>query len=157
MVPILLSLSSYLDIEGFPYNMSQFYFKLLGRSPGEENGNFSLFAWRILWTEEPGGPKSMGSQRVRYNWATNTFFDLFPNNHLYTLLREGSSKLAVPIVTSLVHISSTQSMAKFSSTKMWWDRIACPCASSMQLLHMVNEPSSPSFFPQLQHFLVWGI
>ena len=39
MVPILLSLSSYLDIEGFPYNMSQFYFKLSGRSPGEEKGN----------------------------------------------------------------------------------------------------------------------
>ena len=25
----------------------------------------SILAWRILWTEEPGGPQSMGSQRVR--------------------------------------------------------------------------------------------
>ena len=23
-------------------------------------------AWRIPWTEEPGGPQSMGSQRVRH-------------------------------------------------------------------------------------------
>ena len=25
----------------------------------------SILAWRIPWTEEPGGPQSMGSQRVR--------------------------------------------------------------------------------------------
>ena len=27
----------------------------------------SILAWRILWTEEPGGLQSMGSQRVRHN------------------------------------------------------------------------------------------
>ena len=26
----------------------------------------SILAWRIPWTEEPGGLQSMGSQRVRY-------------------------------------------------------------------------------------------
>ena len=30
----------------------------------------SILAWRIPWTEEPGGLQSMGSQRVRHNWAT---------------------------------------------------------------------------------------
>ena len=40
----------------------------LGRSP--EKGmaiHYSLLAWRIPWTEEPGGLHSMGSQRVRHN------------------------------------------------------------------------------------------
>ena len=27
----------------------------------------SILAWRILWTEEPGGLQSMGSQAVRHN------------------------------------------------------------------------------------------
>ena len=27
----------------------------------------SIHAWRIPWTEEPGGLQSMGSQRVRHN------------------------------------------------------------------------------------------
>ena len=27
----------------------------------------SILAWRISWTEEPGGLQSMGSQRVRHN------------------------------------------------------------------------------------------
>ena len=40
----------------------------LGRSPGEENGNpLQYFAWKITWTEEPGGLQSIGSQRVGHD------------------------------------------------------------------------------------------
>ena len=31
-------------------------------APGEGNGNSSILAWRIPWTEEPGGLQSIGSQ-----------------------------------------------------------------------------------------------
>ena len=31
----------------------------------------SALAWRIPWTEEPGGLQSTGSQRVGHNWATS--------------------------------------------------------------------------------------
>ena len=44
----------------------------LGRSPGVGNGNPLHYAcWDpiIPWTEESGGPQSMGSQRVRHDWA----------------------------------------------------------------------------------------
>ena len=47
------------------------------RSPGQEDPleegmatHPSLLAWRIPWTEEPGGLQSMGSQRVRHHLAT---------------------------------------------------------------------------------------
>ena len=30
----------------------------------------SILAWKIPWTEEPGGLQSMGLQRVRYDRAT---------------------------------------------------------------------------------------
>ena len=33
--------------------------------------HLSIFAWRISWTEEPGGLQSMGLQRDGYDWATN--------------------------------------------------------------------------------------
>ena len=33
----------------------------------------SILAWRIPWTEEPGGLQSMGSQRVRQDRAITTF------------------------------------------------------------------------------------
>ena len=43
----------------------------LGRSPGAGPGNPpSILAWRIQWTEEPGGLQGMESQRVGHDWAT---------------------------------------------------------------------------------------
>ena len=30
----------------------------------------SILAWRIPWTEKPGGLQSMGSQRVGRDWVT---------------------------------------------------------------------------------------
>ena len=35
--------------------------------------NSSALAWRIPWTEEPGGLQSMGSQRGGHERVTNTF------------------------------------------------------------------------------------
>ena len=32
----------------------------------------SILAWRIPWTEDPDGLQSMGSKRIRHNWANNT-------------------------------------------------------------------------------------
>ena len=44
------------------------------RSPGQEDPlekamatHSSILAWRIPWTEEPGGLQSIGSQRVGHN------------------------------------------------------------------------------------------
>ena len=36
----------------------------------------STLAWRIPWTGESAGLESMGSQRIRHNWVTNTFTTL---------------------------------------------------------------------------------
>ena len=33
----------------------------------------NILAWRIPWTEEPGGLQTMGWQWVRHHWPTNTF------------------------------------------------------------------------------------
>ena len=37
-----------------------------GENPLEEEmaARSSILAWKIPWTEKPGGPQSMGSQRV---------------------------------------------------------------------------------------------
>ena len=49
----------------------------LGRSPGGGHGNpLCILAWRMAWTEEPGGLQSTESQWVRHDWSdlacTNT-------------------------------------------------------------------------------------
>ena len=38
-----------------------------GRSSGGGYGHSSILAWRIPWTEEAGGPQSMGSERVEHD------------------------------------------------------------------------------------------
>ena len=43
-----------------------------GRSPGGRNAtHFSILAWRIPQTEEPGRLQSMGLQRVGHDWASS--------------------------------------------------------------------------------------
>ena len=40
----------------------------LGRSPGGGNATHSsILAWRVPWTEEPGGLQSIGLQRLRHD------------------------------------------------------------------------------------------
>ena len=55
----------------------------LGQEDPLEEGmatHASVLAWRIPWTEEPGGLQSIGSQRVKHDWVTNTFTSLLPPN-----------------------------------------------------------------------------
>ena len=42
----------------------------LERKEKEMATHSSILAWNSLWTEEPGGLQSMGSQRVGHVWAT---------------------------------------------------------------------------------------
>ena len=46
----------------------------------------SILAWRIPWTEEPGGLQSMGSQRVGQDLATKPPWALFWLLHMYHLI-----------------------------------------------------------------------
>ena len=61
----------------------------------------SILAWRITWTEEPARLQSMGSQRVRHDWATFTHsrrigwkcIKAFPQNRLLKFEFEKSKEL----------------------------------------------------------------
>ena len=49
--------------------------------------HFIILAWRILWTEEPGGQQSMGLQRVRHDRVTNKHF-----HKLFSMAESGASE-----------------------------------------------------------------
>ena len=44
--------------------------------------HFSILAWRIPWTEEPGGLQSMGLQRVEHKSAINTHTHTRTHTHI---------------------------------------------------------------------------
>ena len=61
--------------------MQETWIQSLGQDERLEKGmatHSSILAWRIPWTEEPGGLQSMGLQIAGYDLVTNTFtFSLF--------------------------------------------------------------------------------
>ena len=72
----------------------------------------SILVWRIPWTEEPGGLQSMRSQRLRHDWAMNTF-----NFHNFMGNRWGNSGNSVGLYFSGLQNHCRWSHQKFFSTK----------------------------------------
>ena len=50
--------------------MQEMRVQSLGQEEPLEKKQSSIVAWKIPWTEEPGGLQSMGRQRVIHNLAT---------------------------------------------------------------------------------------
>ena len=96
----------------------------LGRSLREGKCTYSsILAWRILWNEATGELQSMGSQRVRHNWAINTF----------TFSRGSSSS---PIWLWVFYHKEGWAL------KNWYFQIAG--GDSWESLGLQGEPTSPS-------------
>ena len=73
--------------------MKETWVQSLGQEDTLEKGmatHYSILAWRIPWTEKPGGLQSMGSQIVRHNWATNTFTSFIQSYMIPGHLRSSS-------------------------------------------------------------------
>ena len=71
----------------------------LGREEPLEKGiatHSTPLAWRIPWTEEPGGLQPMGLQRVRHDWATNTHKQYFAIR-TWTILRRAWGRMDTSI------------------------------------------------------------
>ena len=64
----------------------------------------SILAWRIPWTEEPGKLQSMGSQRVRHDWMTNTFTSL--SRCIWLLFCKKYYLMFIPKMASLCFINT---------------------------------------------------
>ena len=50
--------------------MQETWVQSLGQEDPLEKGmatHFSILAWRMPWTEKPGGPQSTGSQNVKHD------------------------------------------------------------------------------------------
>ena len=52
-----------------------------GRSLEKMATHSSILAWKIPWTEEPGGLQPTGSKRVRHNWVTSLSLSVLSQHH----------------------------------------------------------------------------
>ena len=106
---------------------------LISREDPLEEGmatHSSILAWKIPWTEEPGGLQSVGSQTVGHNWvtkqpttsqvdikltiATMLFFEL----HLSVSTRQAKCRTACSVAT--FHCSDWSNWSNFALPCFLW-------------------------------------
>ena len=91
----------------------------------------SIFAWRIPWTEEPGGLQSMGSQRVRCDWSNlaggeGEAGDLHctesytANEDLWIVYSRAKNSVISPQIPLQALCSSFSTLYQASEVKMVW-------------------------------------
>ena len=117
--------------------MQETWVQSLGWEDSLEKGmatHASILAWEILWTEKPGGLRSMGSQTVRHNWAhTHT------HTHTHTL-----QNIDVETVDCRARLSGFKSQLCCSQAGLpWTGYLSSLCLSFPSMNH-------------LPHTLLWG-
>ena len=94
----------------------------------------SILAWRVLWTEKPGGLQSTGSERVGQDWAT-----IPPLPHLWASAQSSSSWELVKL--------------DFEDVVIWFQRLwALPASFPLHLV--LREKAENKQVGQSE--LVWG-
>ena len=76
----------------------------------KEMGTHSnILAWRIPWTEKPGRPQSMGSEKVKHDYATNTHIHTHRYPHVILLLKK-CNIIGRKVMTNLDSIFKTETL-----------------------------------------------
>ena len=96
----------------------------------------STLAWRIPWTEEPGGLQSMGSLRVRHNWETSLSLFTFHFHALEKEMATHSSILAWRIPGTEEPIG-LPSMGSLRVGHDWLDLAAAAAATKRRLVYYI--------------------
>ena len=62
----------------------------------------SILAWKIPWTENPGGPQSMELKRVKHDWVTSTYMHKSNTEFDIFLYKSDSSLIYSILVKSII-------------------------------------------------------
>ena len=109
----------------------------------------SIVAWRIPWTEKPGGLRSIGSQRVRYDWAhTHTKWISYMYTYIPSPLDLPLTPPSMPpvLVTTGTKLSFLSYIAGFHSILqmivIWFLCILFPAFPSPPKLYTISQPQT---------------
>ena len=133
----------------------------LGQEYSLEKGmatHSSILAWRIPWTEEPGGLQSVGSQRVGRDWATRFTTQSASAIHQDPLWSQYRPRGVCPIPSLQVLLSmlslsgchSVQCRGKIGTAQL-------PRPVSQSIPGPPGAPSSIRGYPIFQQDAQWGL
>ena len=124
----------------------------------------STLTWKIPWMEEPGRLQSMGSLRVRHDWATSlslfTFMHWKRKWQPTPVFLPGESQGQGSLVGCLYGVAQSQTRLKWlsssSSSRNWGLRVAWQVSDGTKTWSWVPAPSLPPPGCSLD-FWVWGL
>ena len=104
----------------------------------------SILAWRIPWTEDPGGLQSMGSQRIGHNSVIFTFFHFSSPSVQFSSVAQSCPTLCDPMNRSTPGLPVHRQLPEFTQIHVHQVRDA------IQPSHPLLSPSPPAPNPS-QH------
>ena len=140
----------------------------LGQEDPLEKGmatHSSILAWKVPWTEEPGRLQSIGSQRVRHDWATNTNFII--GHRIQTSLfqcKNNSFSFEFSSVQSLSHVrlfvtpwtTARQASLSITNSQSLPKPMSIESVIAIQPSHPLSSPSPPALnLSQHQGLFKW--
>ena len=107
----------------------------LGREDPQEGGmtaHSRILAWRIPWTEEPGGLQSSGSRKVGHDWSdwasTRGALSDVPQGHKLPLPWKLETRPSISKGTLQVWVSKAPGLGRlFWIIRTALNAITCPC------------------------------
>ena len=134
----------------------------------------SILAWKIAWTEEPRRLQSMGSHRVRHDWATSLFFHFLGLSD-FTFLSLSRSVIAfLPRRKHILISCFSHCLHWFWSPRKyilplfpffphlfvmkWWDQMLTNYCPKPKHFCPVNSSKITAFLPKMnKSFLLWSL
>ena len=99
----------------------------------------SILAWKISWTEEPGGLQFMGSQRVRHDWATEQRHTCILCIIVHCSVGRSRLTLWNPMECSMPGFLVLHHLPEFAQTHVYW------VGDAIQAFHPLSSLSPPAF------------
>ena len=129
--------------------MQEIWVQSLGWKDTLEKGmatHSSILTWRIPWTEETDGLHSMGSQRVRHDWVTNTHTK---QNIYFSSVQSLSRVWLFATPWTAAHQASLSITNSWSLPKLMFIESVMP-SNHLIFCHPLLLP--PSIFPSIRVF-----
>ena len=113
----------------------------------------SILAWKIPWTEEPGGPQSMEMQRVGHNWVHIFMFlptSFYSVQDQFSSVAQSCPTLCNPMNRSTPGLPVHHHLLEFTQTHVDW------VGDAIQPSHPLLSPLLPAPNPsQHQSLFQW--
>ena len=109
----------------------------------------SILAWKIPWTEEPGGLQSTGSQRLGHDWVTSLSLSIIGSHYYQIIFTKCLLSARYFLICYLIKRHNNlerQTNSKAKKVNTGWDPRSCPGCLCFWVAEVVHDPVTSAKF-----------